>query len=240
MSAGHQGAAQAPADAVTALLWRRSAPARPGPKPRFSVEQIADTAIAIADEHGLDAVTMQSVAARLGTTKMALYRYVPGRVELEAVMLDRALGEPPSTAVGRDWRAALGAWAGGVHERAAAHPWSVELAQRPHVPGPRELLWYERGISAVVDLPLRGGEKLDTLVLLAGHVMSVVRQSSGGPTPEEDLARGLAPILAERADDYPLTAAAFARTEATAPDDALRFGIERVVAGVGALVDARS
>ncbi|MFE6968306.1 TetR/AcrR family transcriptional regulator [Isoptericola sp. NPDC057653] len=225
-------------DGVLDLLWRREAPPRRGPKPRFTIDGVVAAATEIADAGGLDAVSMQSVAERLGTTKMALYRYVPGRVELDALMLDAALGDPPPAA-GRDWRAALTGWAGSVHARALDRPWSVELAQRPHLPGPVELAWFEVGLAAFGDLPLTGAEKLDTLALLAGHAMSLVRQQPRGATPEADLAAGLAPVLAERADGYPLTVAAFAATDPAGRDDALRFGVERVVAGVAALVDER-
>jgi len=225
---------------VVALLWRRAAPPRRGPKPRFSVDAVVAAATEIADARGLDAVTMQSVAERLGTTKMALYRYVPGRVELDALLLDAALGPAPPAGRGTDWRADLTAWAGHVHARALARPWSVELAQRPHLPGPVELAWFEVGLAAFGDLPLTGAEKLDTLALLVGHVMSLVRQQAGGGTPETDLAAGLGPVLAEHADDYPLTAAAFAEGEPGGRDDALRFGVARVVAGVAALAAERA
>ncbi len=237
MSAPHSPTTAA--DDVVALLWRGSTPARRGPKPRFTVEGVAAAGVEIADARGLDAVTMQSVAERLGTTKMALYRYVPGRVELDALMLDQALGEAPEVG-GADWRAALTGWADSVHARALAHPWCVGLAQRPHTPGPAELAWYEAGLAAVAGLPLTGAEKLDTLALLVGHVMANVRQQASGPAPEADLAARLAPILADRADTYPLTVAAFAETSATTRDDALRFGVARVLAGVGALADERA
>ncbi|MEL7977756.1 TetR/AcrR family transcriptional regulator [Isoptericola sp. F-RaC21] len=245
MSAQARGTAPGPdapssgPDGVVALLWRGPAPARRGPKPRFSVDAVVAAATEIADEHGLDAVTMQSVAARLGTTKMALYRYVPGRVELDALLLDTALGAAPPVTAGADWRAALTGWAGSVHARALERPWAVELAQRPHVPGPVELAWYEAGLAALTDLPLSGAEKLDTLALLVGHVMANVRQQSRGASPESDLAAGLAPVLAEHSHDYPRTVAAFADAEPGGRDDALRFGIERVVAGVAALAAAR-
>lgn len=242
MGADHRGAGTGATstDDVVALLWRRATPARRGPKPRFSVDGIVAAATEIADAHGLDAVTMQAVAARLGTTKMALYRYVPGRVELDALLLDAALGAAPSAATGADWRAALTDWAGSVHARALARPWSVELAQRPHVPGPVELAWFEAGLAACGDLPLTGAEKLDTLALLVGHVMSLVRQQPRGASPEADLTARLGPVLAERADDYPLTVAAFSDAEPGDRDDALRFGVARVVAGVAALAAERA
>ena len=253
---------RSPLEGVAALLWGASAQVRRGPKPKLSVQKIADAGISIADQDGLSAVTMQHVADLLGTAKMALYRYVPGRTELEAVMLDRALGGPggPGERVDGDGRAGLSRWALDLHERAAARPWSAELVQRPHLPGPNELAWFEAGLSAMRDMALEGGEKLDTLAMLVGHVMSIVRQQAAGPAPEDDLANALAPVLEQRAQEYPFTVAAFtqpgiqsesqsgtqlgtrSRTQSgrTARNDALLFGIERMIAGIEALAAERS
>lgn len=227
-----------PLDRVAAVLWGTTAPGRRGPKPKFTVEQIADAGIAIADRDGLDAVTMQFVADRLGAAKMALYRYVPGRTELEAVMLDRALGGPGSSA-DEPWPAALLRWATRLHERASARPWAVELVQRPHLPGPNELGWFEAGLFAMRELPLAGGEKLDTLAMLVGHVMSIVRQQAAGPAPEDELAAALGPVLADRAGRFPLTLAAFIPQGQAERNDALRFGLTRMIAGIEALTEAR-
>src|SRR5690606_11858076 len=208
------------------LLWTPPAPPKRGPKPRFTLQAIADAAIAIADEHGLDAVTMQQVASHLGTTKMALYRYLPGRAELDAVMLDRALGCPDPLPE-EDWRRALALWADDLHRRVLSRPWTVELSQRPHVPGPGELAWFETGLSILSGLPLRGGEKLDALTLVVGHVMSLARRQALGASSEEDLAHDLAPILDAHAEEFPHTASAFADAAAGGShDDALQFGVE--------------
>jgi len=219
------------------LLWPGPAPVRRGPKPKFTVAQITDAGTRIADAEGLGAVTMQRIADDLGSTKMALYRYVPGRADLDAVMLDRAFG-PPAAHADDDWRRALAAWAEGVHSRALAHPWSVELAQRPHRPGPCELAWYETGLAAMARLELHGSEKLDVLALLAGHAMSIVRQESASAAPEQELAAAMSQILTDRAADYPLTVAAFA-DPGGARGDALRFGVERIIAGVEVLAATR-
>ncbi|QAY58902.1 TetR/AcrR family transcriptional regulator [Microbacterium protaetiae] len=226
-----------PSDAVLATLWSGPTGTKRGPKPRFSLDVIARAAIELADVDGLDAVTMQRVAERLGTTKMALYRYVPGRAELDAVMLDRGLG-PVSLPEPDQWRPGLEAWARAVHARTARHPWSVELTQRPHVPGPLELGWYEAGLSAMAPLPLSGAEKLDTLFLLVSHVLSIQRQEAV-PDPEAALARGIARIMDEHRADYPHTATAFA-SSASGSGRALEFGIERILDGVAALAARRA
>jgi AcrR family transcriptional regulator len=235
----YDAAGRPPLDRVAAVLWGTTTPGgKRGPKPKFSVEQIADAGIAIADRDGLDAVTMQFVADRLGAAKMALYRYVPGRTELEAVMLDRAFGGP-STSQDEQWPEALLRWATQLHERASARPWAVELVQRPHLPGPNELAWFEAGLFAMRELPLTGGEKFDTLAMLVGHVMSIVRQQAAGPAPEDELAAALAPVLANRAGHFPLTTAAFARQDRAERNAALRFGLTRMIAGIEVLAQAR-
>lgn len=221
------------------VLWTATPTGRRGPKPRHSLEGIAASAIAIADAEGLEVVTMQRVAESLGTTKMALYRYLPGRADLDAVMLDSALGAPPPPR-GERWDDALVAWTGALFARALERPWSVELAQRPHTPGPQELAWYETGLAATDGLPLTAGERLDLLALLSGHALSLVRQEAGARAAEEELAAGLAAVLAAHSDRFPRTAAAFADAgRAEQRDDAFRFGVRRVLAGIAALVAER-
>src|SRR5687767_2606640 len=70
------------------LLWRRSQPSRRGPRPRLSVDDVVDAAIALADEAGLEAVSIRALAERLGVSAMTLYTYVPGKTELLDLMLD--------------------------------------------------------------------------------------------------------------------------------------------------------
>jgi AcrR family transcriptional regulator len=85
------------------LLWRPRTDGSRGPKPALTLDGIADAAITVADAEGLAAVSMQRVAADLGFTKMALYRYLPGKAELVALMVERALGGPPDL-TGQAWR----------------------------------------------------------------------------------------------------------------------------------------
>ena len=78
------------------FLWGGRAQPTRGPKPALSLEQITDAAIAVADADGLAGVSMQRVAADLGYTKMSLYRYLSGKAELVALMVERVMGEPPA------------------------------------------------------------------------------------------------------------------------------------------------
>src|SRR4051794_8780616 len=107
------------------FLWHgRSRPTR-GPKPALTLDRITDAAIAVADAEGLATLSMQRVAAELGYTKMSLYRYLPGRAELIAAMVERGIGPPPGlTAAG--WREALTEWAEALLTRFTGHAWALE------------------------------------------------------------------------------------------------------------------
>ncbi|TYP83666.1 TetR/AcrR family transcriptional regulator [Blastococcus xanthinilyticus] len=66
------------------------APGRRG-RPGHSLDSLLDVAVAVFNERGYDATSMDELAARLGVTKSAIYHHVPSKVELLRLALDRAL-----------------------------------------------------------------------------------------------------------------------------------------------------
>ena len=66
------------------------APARRG-RPGHSLDSLLDAAVALFNERGYEATSVDEVATRLGVTKSAIYHHVPSKVELLRLALDRAL-----------------------------------------------------------------------------------------------------------------------------------------------------
>lgn len=226
--------------AASNLLWERRPEPRRGPRPALTLDAIAAAGIEIADADGLAAVTMQRVAQRLGVTKMALYRYVPGKVELVALMTDHALGEPPRPdGAPAGWRERLDAWARELLARFLAHPWTLEATVGPRAIGPNEVGWLEQAIGALTGTGLTGPEKLDVAVTLTGHVRTIAQQTSAVPpdAPEQALGEALTALLAGREERYPTLAAALA--ERGGRDQAFDFGLRCILDGVEALVGRR-
>jgi AcrR family transcriptional regulator len=60
-------------------------------RPGHSLDSLLDVAVAVFNERGYDATSMEELAARLGITKSAIYHHVPSKVELLRLALDRAL-----------------------------------------------------------------------------------------------------------------------------------------------------
>jgi AcrR family transcriptional regulator len=216
------------------FVWStRPRPTR-GPKPALTLDQIADVAIAIADAEGLAAVSMQRVAADLGYTKMSLYRYLPGKTELVATMLERALREPP--ALTGEWRHALTGWAEALLAAYCGHAWSLEATAGRRPVGPNELAWMESALSVLPD-GLTGAERLDAVATIAGHARMIAGQAGGA---ESDLAEAIGLVLREHAERYPAVVAAVSDVAAHGGgDDAFSFGLGRILDGLEVLLRQR-
>jgi AcrR family transcriptional regulator len=91
-------------------------------------EEILDAAMVLADERGLDAVSMRAVAERVGVTPMALYPHVGSKAALLDGMVGRLLAQvAPAGGPGSSWRDLLGAFARGARSIATQHPWAAGL-----------------------------------------------------------------------------------------------------------------
>jgi AcrR family transcriptional regulator len=236
------------------LLWGTPPRPRRGPKPSLTRERIVTAAIALADTDGLASLSMQNLAERLGCAKMALYRYVPGKAELVALMIDTALGEPPAApgvSAGKaetgkageaGWRVALREWALTIFERYRAHPWSIEATTGVRPNGPHEMAWLESALTALAGTGLTGAERLDAVVLLNGHVRSLVQVAPAGQEDlEQEMARQALVALSAHADRYPQVMAAFAEEPGPGGrDNALDFGVNRILDGLAALIAERA
>lgn len=85
-------------------------------------QQILDAALAIADEKGLDAVTMRAVGARVGVTAMALYPHVRSKDDLLDGLVGRLLAELSQPDPAAPWAARLRVFARSARQAARRHP----------------------------------------------------------------------------------------------------------------------
>jgi AcrR family transcriptional regulator len=76
----------------------------------------------MADEQGLDRVSMRAVADRLGVTPMALYHHVRDKEDLLDALLERLLAELSIPDRGRPWPERLQEMSSSLRETAARHP----------------------------------------------------------------------------------------------------------------------
>lgn len=155
-----------------AELWRGGEAARPGPKRAVDLRGIAAAAVELADSKGLAAVSMRSVAAALGFTSMALYRYLDSKDELLASMVDVAYGTPPEIDPQRrtGWRERMTVWAGAELEVMRRHPWVLQSPTYEPPITPNTLAWMESALAAMDDAPMTDQQKLGCLLTVTVYV----------------------------------------------------------------------
>ncbi len=204
------------------VLWGAEGGTARGPRPRLSIAQVADAAVAIADARGLESVTLANVAADLGMTTSALYRYVDSKDVLVELMVDVAVGEPPVLSA-TAWQDAARAWSWALRERYRLHPWLAQVAPGgpPRVPNP--VGWIAALVEALADEP--GLDGMRVALLLDGLVRShaAVAGASGSEPPE-----WLPGVLAAR---HPALASAMDR-DWSDPDAELTFALDVVLRGL--------
>ena len=255
MSSIHRSSAGDPARTLE-LLWRRTEEkaATRGPRPGRSVDAVVAAAIQIADAEGLEAVTMRRVAQQLKVTAMSIYTYVPGKAELLDLMLDAVYGQMTrSDRSGEPWRARLAAVA---HDNRALFdrpPWvALVSTSRPPL-GPGLMAKYEHELRSFEGLGLDDVEIDAALVFLLGFVQASARAAAEARASQRDSAMSdaqwwaaNAPLLDRVFDQekYPTAsrvgaAAGAAHGAAYDPEHAYAFGLQRVLDGLGVLIEGR-
>ncbi|MEV3859250.1 TetR/AcrR family transcriptional regulator [Streptomyces sp. NPDC050095] len=230
-----------------ALLWGEQERPTRGPKPSLTPQRIAESAVALADAEGLDAVSMNKVAAAFGVSAMALYRYVPGKSELVELMVESVLADIPDlTPAGPDWRSRLTAWANSSWEVYRDHPWLLAAtAMRRQILGPHQLGWLDAALAAMEPTGLSAAHRHQVFLLLIGQVRSVAQQRADFDAEHDaQWSRLTGELLARHPDRFPaltraLADGAFAPADSDtdADTDPLRFGLERILDGVQVLID---
>jgi AcrR family transcriptional regulator len=159
---------------VLPLLWHTTDRTSYGH--RLSVGRIVDKAVEIADAHGLERLTMRTVAQGLSVGTMSLYTHVPGKPELYALMVDHVIGEDlHPVAANASWRDALGDIARNDRDRYLRHPWLLDLIAFRPACGPNVTAKYERDLSALVDTGLTVAEINATVMTLSVFVQGAAR-----------------------------------------------------------------
>ena len=188
-------------------------PRRRGARPRYSREAVARAAVAVADSDGLDAVTFRAIAARLGTGVMSLYNYIPDKQALVYDMAELVSAELDLPEPSGDWRADVHLVAGRQRDLVHRHPWLITTMSHLQPIGPSALAFLEFGLGALESTGLPVSDQLETIALVNGFVLNMVRAELEGRAATDPQRAGQFALLPEllATGRYPRFAAAIAQ-----------------------------
>jgi AcrR family transcriptional regulator len=173
----------------SALIWTRPEPGTR--RSKLSRDQIASTALAIADTEGFAAVSMRRIAGELEVGTMTLYYYVRTKDELVALMDDAIMSEVliPPDELPTHWYDALTAVAERTWDVLMRHPWALQSLQNAQA-GPNAMRHFEQSLAAIAGTDLDAPAKFALLAMVDDYVhgnvlRSAEMRSAGAPPLDE-------------------------------------------------------
>lgn len=110
-------------------------PTERGRRP-LSRERVLRAAVALADDAGIDAVSMRRLAQELGVVPMALYKHVASKEELLDGMVDVVVGEIDPPVPSADWQTAVRQRILSARRALRRHPWASRALETRTGPTP--------------------------------------------------------------------------------------------------------
>ena len=204
-----------------------------------------ETAIALADAKGIEAVTMRKLAAELGVEAMSLYHHLPNKEALLSEMVEHVVEqfEPPR---GGDWRAAIRRSAISAHEAFGRHRWACRAMLDTGAGAaarPARLRYMEDLLAALREGGFEAGLAYHGYHALNAHIMGYTLWEATFPT-DMDISAVAADFL-ERfpADEYPYMAEhVHQHLPGNRPDDVgeFEFVLDLILDGLERLRDQAS
>ncbi len=162
--------------------------------------------MALADEAGLDGLSMRRLASELGVVPMALYKHVANKDELLDGIIDAVVSEIDLTPVEGDWKPAIRGRILAAREALLRHPWASEAIESRRNPTPAVLAY----MDSIIGLLRAGGFSVDLVhhaihalgSRILGFSQELFDDSPADPDAQEKAAHAMAgtyPWLAEMA-----------------------------------------
>ena len=210
--------------------------------PRLSREALIDAAMAIADEHGLEALSIRRLAKEVGVTPMAIYWHVADKEALLGALGERLFSDVELPPPAPRWDDELSAILAELLRALRAHPAVAPLALPTVLSSEAGLVVAERVLHLLAQAGFDDRAAADAGVYLLSSIMTLVSVEPGS-APSADLEahdaameakrRGLARVSAER---FPtVVRLSDALLDCDDPETYYRRGLEMLVLGLRGL-----
>jgi AcrR family transcriptional regulator len=136
----------------------------------LSRERILDTALAIVDEEGIEALSMRKLGQALGYEAMSLYNHVANKDDLLDGILDLVLAEmePPDPDGGLP---AIRASALSAHAALQRHPWAANMLMSPARIRPTRIAYMEALLACLRGAGLSADTTYHAYHVIDAHII---------------------------------------------------------------------
>ncbi len=210
----------------------------------LSRERVLQAAIRLADDGGIESLSMRKLARELGVEAMSLYNHVANKSDLVESIVDLVVEEIELPADG-DWEAAIRQCAISAHTTFVRHPWACGLVMSSSRPGFMEsprLRYMEWLLRRLREAGFSPGLTYDAYHALDSHILGFTLWQLGHSTGaknvlgDKTLAEFVGAFAGElRAREYNYVAEHAEQHVAAAGGDGSRefeFGLDLILDGL--------
>ena len=210
-------------------------------RPPITRERVLDTAFALADEGGLEALSMRRIGKALGVEGMALYNHVANKDDILDGIVERVLTEIPPPSIDEDWKEEMRSRAVAARRVFLEHPWAIGLLETRHAESsPARLGYYDavlgclRTAGFTPTLSMRAFSIIDSF--LYGFILQELSLPFDDSASLEEVGEDL---LRQMADAYPHLTEATVQAMADGWDysEQFGFGLDLILDALAALRD---
>ena len=210
-----------------------------GDRPPVTRERVLDTALALADEGGLETVSMRRIGRALGVEGMALYNHVANKDDILDGIVERVLVEIPRPSLEGDWKDEMRERAVAARRVFLRHPWAIGLLEARYAgSSPARLGYFDavlgclRSAGFTPTLSMRAFSIIDSF--LYGFILQELSLPFDDSASLEEVGDDL---LRQMADAYPhLTEATIqAMEDGWDYAEQFRFGLDLILDALGDL-----
>jgi AcrR family transcriptional regulator len=211
--------------------------ARPS-RPPLNRERILLAAIELADEHGIEALTMRRLGRRLGVEAMSLYNHVADKDDLLDGMVELITAEFEVPTGLLHWKSSIRSSARSAHDVLLGHPWASRVIESRTRSGPNRLRLLDATIGVLTGAGFPMPVVIRTLMALDSHTYGFTLQEQAWAFPVESAPEMAAALAADLPEDYPNMAAMVAFVATTRPGTILdfEFGLDLILDGLERLL----
>ncbi|WLW58755.1 TetR/AcrR family transcriptional regulator [Streptomyces sp. YU58] len=204
------------------------------------LERIVATALRIVDEDGSDALSMRTLAQRLGSGTATLYRHFDNRADLIAHVVDRMFGVVElkgDELLAMGWERALRTVAHAMFDALARHRNAARLMVEQIPLGPNAMALRERCVAVLLGSGFPPRVAAYAYATLARYVLGFAVQANGhGGAGRPDDTRAEAAFRSVDPDLFPATVAV-AGVMPVPIEDEFSFGLDLLLSGLARLRD---
>ena len=175
------------------------------PRAALTRERVLRAAVAVADEGGLESVSMRKLGQELGVEAMSLYNHVANKGDILDGMVDLVSGKFEVALRGANWKAAIRQSAISAHKILLQHPWACSLAMsRPRV-GPAKLRYVDSMVGTLREAGFTIQMAHNAMHAIENHISGFTLQELSFPSNVEEMGPEVVAILLRRqtVGEYP-------------------------------------